>query len=182
MRNKTSPIFAFATLLAATTAHATPNFPNAVKSDLSLSSAPSCSLCHTDGNQGGTGTVNTPFGKNMRARGLVAYDTSSLSTALTAMESGKVDSAGSCLPDIEELKAGRDPNTASDLADCAGDGGAPPPATSETAGPDVPAYGCGAEIAPHAKGDGSSLWTFGVLVAFAAGLRARRSRRLGGNR
>ena len=103
-------------------ARATPNFPAALSQDLELPSAPDCSLCHTDGDRGGTGTVNTPFGKSMRARGLVAYDTGSLSAALALMKSENVDSAGGCLPDVAELAAGRDPNAPADLADCDGGG------------------------------------------------------------
>ena len=129
---------ASALLLGAGPARATPNFPAALASDISLASPPACALCHTDGNQGGTGTVNTPFGKNMRARGLVAYDTGSLSAALTLMSDEKVNSAGACLPDIEELQAGGDPNSAGDVSAC--DGGVAPMETATTTL--LPSYGC----------------------------------------
>ena len=125
------------TLLVASPARATPNFPAALAADLSLAGAPDCSLCHTDGDQGGTGTVNTPFGKNMRARGLVAYDTSSLSAALALMSDEKVDSAGACLPDVEELQTGGDPNTPA-TGGC--DGGAAPTETQTAVL--LPTYGC----------------------------------------
>jgi len=123
-------LIALALATVATRASATPNFPPAIEQDLGLSYMPDCSLCHTDGDQGGLGTVNTPFGVNMRARGLVAYDTTSLQTALDEMASEQVDSAGDCLDDIDELKAGNDPN-------------APPTASCTTTHPD-------ADVAAHA--------------------------------
>jgi hypothetical protein len=153
-------------------AGATPNFPGALQQDLSAPSAPDCSLCHTDGDQGGLGTVNTPFGKNMRARGLVAFDTSSLKTALDQMTTDNVDSAGDCLDDIDELKAGRDPDAPDPAGTCgdggAGSGGQP----SETPSGATPAYGCGGKIAPT-RSNGEVGWAvaFGLI-----GLVVRRKR------
>ncbi len=153
-------------------AAATPNFPTALQQDLSAPSAPDCSVCHTDGDQGGVGTVNTPFGKNMRARGLVAFDTGSLQTALNQMAADNVDSAGDCLDDIDELKAGRDPNAPDPAGTCAdggAGGGAPPAETPSTASPN---YGCGGKIAPT-RSNGEVAWgvAFGLI-----GLVARRKR------
>lgn len=160
---------ASAALLGSGRAHATPNFPDALAADIHLASSPDCSLCHTDGNQGGTGTVNTPFGKNMRARGLVAYDTASLSAALTLMSDEKVDSAGACLPDIEELQAGGDPNTPGEACD----GGAPPAVTATSTL--LPAYGCSAS----SRSDGGSSGSLVLVLASSLGiaLARRRSRR-----
>src|SRR5215472_1204441 len=87
-------------------ANATPNFPPGIEQDLDLKAAPDCAVCHTDGDQGGLGTVNTPFGKSIRAHGVVAYDVGSLDKALSEMETDGVNSAGACLDDIDELKAG----------------------------------------------------------------------------
>ncbi|MCI0571886.1 MAG: thrombospondin type 3 repeat-containing protein [Myxococcaceae bacterium] len=94
--------------LAPTAAWATSNFPEVLQQELALPSAPSCSLCH----QGpeAVGTVVTPFGTSMRQRGLVLYDDAALRSALGAMLEQAVDSDGDGTPDLDELRAGEDPN------------------------------------------------------------------------
>ncbi|ATB39641.1 hypothetical protein CYFUS_005086 [Cystobacter fuscus] len=121
-------------LLGATAARATPGFPPVIRTELGLSTQPSCAVCH-QGNPA-VGTVTTPFGASLRARGLVFYDDASLRKALTALDTEKVDSDGDGTPDTEELKAGRDPNK----SDGASPGGEP---GGGNALPD-PSYGCGA--------------------------------------
>jgi hypothetical protein len=96
--------------LSARAAVATPNFPNAIQRDLSLSYSPQCSLCHVGGNTSAS-AVQTPFAKSMKARGLVAYDETALQTALNRM--GTVDSDHDGVSDIDELRAGTDPNLGS---------------------------------------------------------------------
>jgi hypothetical protein len=118
------------------TARATPNFPPAIQQHLSLAAEPHCAICHSDGDKGGLGTVTTPFGKNMRQRGLVPFDTNALKNALDEMSSRHVNSAGDCLDDIDELKAGRDPNVA-DPSCLDGGGGRITPTEG-----DGPSYGC----------------------------------------
>lgn len=147
----------------ATTALATGNFPGALESDLTLDYQPPCSLCHEGGKTGG-GTVNTPFGKAMRARGLVADDENSLSTALGKMMDDAVDSDEDGTTDVDELVAGADPNVA-------GDG---------SLGANSPQYGCGAQIAPGSLASGSpAALGLALLTAIglAAQLRTRRARR-----
>ncbi|HUM12164.1 MAG TPA: hypothetical protein VLT82_14560 [Myxococcaceae bacterium] len=107
------------TVLAGGLAHASSTFPAEVRSHLGLSYTPDCSLCHANG-QTGFGTVTTPFGTSMRARGLVAQNIASLDTALDALNAEHKDSDGDGTPDIDELKAGADPNVA-------GGGNVPPP-------------------------------------------------------
>ncbi len=68
--------------------------------------------------------MTTPFGTSMRARGLVAQNTQSLDTALDALAAEHTDSDGDGVGDIDELKAGTNPNSAG--------GGVVPP----------PTYGC----------------------------------------
>jgi hypothetical protein len=161
-------------LLSARTSRATPNFPPAIQQDLSLDYQPDCSICHTDGDQGGLGTVNTPFGKNMRERGLVAFDTTSLQSALTQMENGNVDSAGDCLDDIDELKADRNPNDPDPPGVC-GDAGAQTP--TETPQPEALSYGCSMARAGSTIDEGWGL-AFVVASLLVWRLRARRARAL----
>lgn len=91
-------------------ATATPTFPDVIKEDLQLADSPDCTLCHE-----GTpkiGSVTTPFGAHMMERNLVAYDEDSLRTALKAVDGEKSDVDADGVPDIDELKAGTDPNGA----------------------------------------------------------------------
>ncbi|MBF5046234.1 MULTISPECIES: thrombospondin type 3 repeat-containing protein [Myxococcaceae] len=111
-------------------AHATQNFPGAIRRELGLSYTPDCSLCHVGAQR--VGTVKTPFGTSMRARGLVFYDESSLRTALSALRAERTDSDGDGVGDIDELIAGTDPNHAPGATS----GGEEPPPP--------PTYGCSA--------------------------------------
>jgi len=105
------PAFATAALLvfATSSAHATANFPAEVQAHLSLTYSPQCSLCHLNGVTG-RGTVTTPFGAAMMARGMVASDTVALDAALDKMAADNVDSDKNGETDIAALKAGHDPN------------------------------------------------------------------------
>ena len=100
-------------------AHGSSIFPPEIRAHLSLSYTPACTLCHNTPS-GGFGTVTTPFGQSMRARGLVAQNLGSLDTALDALAAEHTDSDGDGVGDIDELKAGSDPNVA-------GGGSATPP-------------------------------------------------------
>jgi hypothetical protein len=170
MRRRT-PFLVTATYLAvlsfAAGARATPNFPPSIQSYLPTPNTPACQICHVGPQE--RGTVITPFGTNMRARGLVAYDVSSLDTALDRMRSDDVDSDGDGDTDIDALKAGRDPNVP-----YGADGGA----VGTYATPVEPRYGCGARIAPE------SIDPCGGICAAVAGigglalLRRRRSPRV----
>jgi hypothetical protein len=86
-------------------------YPPEVRAHLSLSYTPACTLCH-ETESGGFGTVTTPFGKSMMARGLVAQNIASLDTALDALAAEHTDSDHDGVPDIDELKAQTDPNAA----------------------------------------------------------------------
>ena len=105
------PALATAALLffGADTAHATRNFPPAVRAHLTLTYDPECALCHMNGVTG-RDTVTTPFGQAMRARGAVAADEVALNAALDKMVADRVDSDGNGETDIDALKAGHDPN------------------------------------------------------------------------
>jgi hypothetical protein len=111
------------TVLAGGLAHGSSIYPPEIRAHLSLSYTPACTLCHNTPS-GGFGTVTTPFGKSMMARGLVAQNLGSLDTALDALAAEHTDSDGDGVGDIDELKAGSDPNV--------GGGGSVTP----------PSYGC----------------------------------------
>ena len=118
-----------ALLLGAQVASATSNFPAAVRAHIPLTYDPPCSLCHTNGITG-RGTVTTPFGKAMLQRGLVASNESALNSALDKMVADKVDSDLDGATDIDELKAGTNPNgdTLSVAYGCNASGGSDPSA------------------------------------------------------
>ncbi|MET0403943.1 MAG: thrombospondin type 3 repeat-containing protein [Cystobacter sp.] len=121
-----------AVLLGASVAQATPTFPGVIRTELGLSSTPQCSVCHQGAYQ--VGTVTTPFGAALRARGLEFHDDGSLSSALAALARESVDSDGDGTPDTEELKVGRDPNR----KDAPGEPGEEPVVDF----PPEPTYGC----------------------------------------
>jgi hypothetical protein len=129
------PLLLLSLAVPAGAAHATQNFPPAIRRELGLSYTPDCSLCHVGAQR--VGTVRTPFGTSMRARGLVFYDESSLRTALSALRAERTDSDGDGVGDIDELVAGTDPNRAAGVAPSGGGEEPPPP----------PTYGCSATSA-----------------------------------
>jgi MYXO-CTERM domain-containing protein len=162
MNRALSAAVGLAALFASDLAQASPSFPEALKSDLGLSCAVTCSLCHSGG-QTGAGTVNTPFGASMRAHGLASGDTASLQAALDAMGMDLTDSDGDGTPDVEELVACGNPNGTSGGASSA----APPPA-----------YGCGASVAPPGpSSSGAWLAALGGLGAVWVARRSRARRR-----
>ncbi len=110
-------------LAFAGTAAATAELPAAIASTLGTTRVPPCAVCHFNGVTG-AGTVTTAFGKSMRSRGLRPNDVASLNAALDRMAADRVDSDGDGVTDVDELKAGTDPN-----------GGG--------AGFEPPVYGCG---------------------------------------
>jgi hypothetical protein len=147
-------------LAPVSSARATRGLPGQIRSSLALGYMPQCSLCHEAGKTG-NGTVFTPFALSARARGLTASGgggssgshTSPVSIALTQMATDQVDSDGDGVTDVEELKAGTDPNVP----------GAVPMALAD------PTYGC-------STAGGVALWP-GLLALGAGALRTRRFRR-----
>ncbi|MBM4380514.1 MAG: hypothetical protein FJ086_14660 [Deltaproteobacteria bacterium] len=132
-------------LLGALPAAASSSFPTAVKEHVQLSQMPACALCHTGGVTG-MGTVNTAFGKALRNEGLTAGDDDALRTALDALAAKGTDSDADGSGDVDELKAGRNPN----LADAPGVDAGPDAGT--TPQPPSPKYGCGANAVPGLGG------------------------------
>lgn len=134
-------------------AAASPQFPDTIAQTLSIASGPPpCTICHNT-LSGGLGTVTKPFGQYMQSRGLVAGNVDALQTALQAMIAERHDTDGDGVTDEDALKAGKDPNPA-----------------SNSSVPDV-GYGCG-RVASHAPATGA-VW----VLAGAVALLARRRRR-----
>jgi hypothetical protein len=166
LRATTSAALGAAFLSTSGLALASPTYPAAIATDLGLSKAPACTICH-DTASGGTGTANKAFAKAMMAAGLTGgSNTDALKAALQKLEADGTDSNGDGVPDIQELKQGKDPNQV------AGQGGGPSPAAPELT------YGCVAEIAPQ-RSLGRGAWLPIALVGgvvIAIGARRRRLR------
>ena len=110
--------------------------------------------------------MQTPFGLAMRARGLVAYDENSLNMALEQMAKDNVDSDGDAMSDLDELRAGRDPNV---------------PGTGT--GIENILYGCGVAQFVNARNTGySRALTFATMAVLATVLLCVRKSPLGTRR
>lgn len=127
-------------------AHAVPEFPRGIERNLSLDYEPPCFLCHVK-DKTGLGTAESPFALSMRDLGLSADDHNSLTTALTALTNEKIDSDGDGVDDIDELKAGTDPNT---------------DAPASLRSPTEPSLGCRAT--PYRRDTSAPLAVFGVVL------------------
>jgi len=151
------------------------SYPHQLATTLGLAKDPPCTICHRDLN-GGTGTVTKPFGKTMQGFGLHSGDPASLAAAIQKSEQARADSDGDGVPDITELKNGKDPNDASDEPLAAGDAGldAGPVTVTMLLIPE-PEHGC--SIAPRRRGTFDEVALLvGVAASFA--LWWRRTRRI----
>jgi len=144
---------AFALVLALTTtlsgvesAQAKDEFPGQIERDVPGVNYPvPCGVCHIKGNTGGS-TPIMPFAMSLRDRGL-SGDSASLSTALSRLAADATDSDGDGVGDIDELKAGTDPNSS---------------ANADIATVQAPGYGCGG-TAPHGEGGPGAASALGLV-------------------
>ena len=140
-------------------ARATPDFPDVVAQTLGLSNSPPCALCH-DGGRTGLGTVQTPFGKSVRAHGAAAADEDSLRSALHDMDADGTSSLHDGVPDTTKLRKGIDPNGGDSSAFSA----------------EPPAYGCGGARIARAAHDEAITWS-ALVIAASLVVTAKRRRR-----
>lgn len=151
-------------------ATASPTYPDEIDADLSLPymlGTDHCTICHAS-NGGGQGTVIRPFGQAMRTVGGLegGNKTDVLKTALAALEKAGTDSDCNGVPDIEQLKAGQDPNTGLYI-----DGSGKADMPSAGCG-DTVAFGCGAQLSRV-----PAPWQGAAVLAAALGAALARRRR-----
>jgi MYXO-CTERM domain-containing protein len=150
--------FGLVSVLSSGSALASESFPGAIQEYLLATGAapvcpPTCTLCHTSPSGGSetirfagfTGNIQTQSSLAWQNRGempprpLTKLEPSTVGPAIHALETlicfmgdKLCDSDGDGMPDVEELRRGRDPDGAGLLAEC-------------------PQYGCGASVAPVAS-------------------------------
>lgn len=115
-RTALGAVFAGTTLLSVTTPQpawaSLTTYTPAVKDYLNLAEEPSCTLCH-ESTVGGDGTATRPFGETVRSFGAIGDDdVGSLLYALELMDDYDIDSDEDGVHDLDELRAGYDPNNA----------------------------------------------------------------------
>lgn len=158
--------------LAPRIAAANPLFPSAVQAHLGLPYLPPCTICHPN-DLGGLGTAVKPFAIAMKGQGLTDPDPSTVGPALDALDAMMTDSDCNGIPDVEQLKDGRDPNAPGDYID--GSGKTAPPETGCSSSITT-AYGCGAQLAPAAPSDGAAPLIAALVTVLGAALTRGRPR------
>jgi hypothetical protein len=99
--------------------HAFEDYADEIKLILELPDKPSCTFCHTRNDQGFAG--DTLFSDSLKDRGLSRRGgLPSVRRAISVVDEMNIDSDGDGVGDIDELRAGANPNDARDK-------GLPPP-------------------------------------------------------
>jgi len=141
-------------------ARASESYPEAIQRALDTPCPPACTTCHTRPS-GGELTANTPLGISARRAGLKCCDTSGLFDALATLEANATDSDADGAPDVEELRAGTDPNALEGKLEC-------------YVPPEDEGCSIGRSFTP---GRQRSAWALGSVVAVVALGRLRRRAR-----
>lgn len=156
MKRLTSLLLAALALSVSGNAAASVAFPETLRQELGLSAIynpPGCQLCHQN-DVGGVMTATKPFGRAMIKVGLTAGSVPSLKSALSTLEANGTDSDGDGSADIDELKAGTNPN----VADAApGEGGAAPVVAPPVEEVPLPETGCSVNFAAPASASATLL-------------------------
>ena len=98
---------------------ASASYPLVIKAKYGLAVAPECTVCHRD-TVGGLGTVTRPFGLALISHyQLAPANVGSLEAALAGDEAEHLDSDADGVPDIDELRAGTNPNVGASGAEAA---------------------------------------------------------------
>ncbi len=144
--------FSLLLLVVAAPAFATDTFPATIQTKYGLPDLPPelCALCHTNGIVG-SGTVNTPFGRAVRMRGLLPNNAASLTAALDALAADAVDSDNDGVTDVAELMAGTSPNVANAMmgGGAGGGGGGGGAGGGGVIVIPPPKFGCGGAVVPE---------------------------------
>lgn len=101
-----STALAAALLFASPAAQASSAYPGAIATKYSVA-APQCTLCHNTP-AGGSGTAVQPFAAAMRGKGLTGGGATDL--LQTLLDANTDDTDGDGVSDVDEIKAGGDPN------------------------------------------------------------------------
>jgi len=162
-------------------AAANPLFPPTVQTDAPLSYTPPCTICHLT-LAGGTGTAIKPFALAMRGAGLTDPLPGTVGPALTMVAAAMppIDSDCDGTPDVQQLKDGRDPNFPGEYIDNSGKATPSEPGCGADAGtstPELPAFGCGAQLAPA-----PAQWSGAAVLVAALGAALARVRSAGSAR
>jgi hypothetical protein len=136
-----------------------------IRQQLGVSCAPACTICHNNPN-GGTGSVTTPFGREMMGLGLVAESPASLKQALDQLKAQNLSAIGDGVPDIQALASCMDPNVApinigSDDGGGGGEGGS---VASGYTLPPTPGYGCAVGLGGPGGASASLLLLAAVIL------------------
>jgi hypothetical protein len=98
-------------------ARASESYPATLEAALDMACPPACTTCHSRP-QGGELTANKPLGISLRRAGLECCNTRQLRDVIATLEANATDSDSDGVPDVEELRAGTDPNAAEGNLEC----------------------------------------------------------------